>query len=490
MRKIKSLLIANRGEISLRIIRTAREMGIRTITVHSEADKNAPHVYRADESYLIGEAPSSSSYLDIEKIIQVAKKSKAEAIHPGYGFLSENAEFAKRVIKEGLIFVGPDSNSISVMGDKLSAKKAVLDFNVPLIPGTNFSIKNIDSAILEAKKIGFPIMIKASAGGGGKGMRIANSVKELKEMFPLAKNEALKSFGNDEVFIEKYISSPRHIEIQVLGDSFGNFVHLLERDCSIQRRHQKVVEEAPSSLISPKLRQEMGLAAINAAKSCGYVNAGTVEFICDTNGSFYFLEMNTRLQVEHPVTELITGVDIVKEQLRISMGEQLSFNQMDVISRGHAMELRIYAEDCRNNFSPDTGFLEVYRRPQGPGVRVDDGIEEGMEISIHYDPMIAKLIVHAQDRESCIDRMKRAIDDYVIIGVETTLPFGKFVMNHPDFLSGEFNTHFVERNYNSDQLESEEDCQIALALHKNEGKKMNYINESNNTNSRWRSRFE
>ena len=490
MRKIKSLLIANRGEISLRIIRTAREMGIRTITVHSEADKNAPHVYRADESYLIGEAPSSSSYLDIEKIIQVAKKSKAEAIHPGYGFLSENAEFAKRVIKEGLIFVGPDSNSISVMGDKLSAKKAVLDFNVPLIPGTNFSIKNIDSAILEGKKIGFPIMIKASAGGGGKGMRIANSVKELKEMFPLAKNEALKSFGNDEVFIEKYISSPRHIEIQVLGDSFGNFVHLLERDCSIQRRHQKVVEEAPSSLISPKLREEMGLAAINAAKSCGYVNAGTVEFICDTNGSFYFLEMNTRLQVEHPVTELITGVDIVKEQLRISMGEQLSFNQMDVISRGHAMELRIYAEDCRNNFSPDTGFLKVYRRPQGPGVRVDDGIEEGMEISIHYDPMIAKLIVHAQDRESCIDRMKRAIDEYVIIGVETTLPFGKFVMNHPDFLSGEFNTHFVERNYNSDQLESEDDRQIALALHKHEGTKMNYINESNNTNSRWRSRFE
>lgn len=490
MRKVKSLLIANRGEISLRIIRTAREMGIRTITVHSEADKNAPHVYRADESYLIGEAPSGSSYLDIEKIIQVAKKSKAEAIHPGYGFLSENAEFAKRVIKEGLIFVGPDSNAISIMGDKLSAKKAVLDFNVPLIPGTNFSIKNINSAILEANKIGFPIMIKASAGGGGKGMRIANSVKELKEMFPLAKNEALKSFGNDEVFIEKYISSPRHIEIQVLADSFGNFVHLFERDCSIQRRHQKVVEEAPSGLISPELRQDMGLAAIDAAKSCGYVNAGTVEFICDTNGSFYFLEMNTRLQVEHPVTELITGVDIVKEQLRISMGEKLSFNQTDVISRGHAMELRIYAEDCRNNFSPDTGFLEVYRRPQGPGVRVDDGIEEGMEISIHYDPMIAKLIVHSEDRESCIERMKRAIDDYVIIGIETTLPFGKFVMNHPDFLSGEFNTHFVERNYNSDQLELQDDRQFALALHKYEGKKMNYINESNNTNSRWRSRFE
>lgn len=490
MRKVKSLLIANRGEISLRIIRTAREMGIRTITVHSEADKNAPHVYRADESYLIGEAPSGSSYLDIEKIIQVAKKSKAEAIHPGYGFLSENAEFAKRVIKEGLIFVGPDSNAISIMGDKLSAKKAVLDFNVPLIPGTNFSIKNINSAILEANKIGFPIMIKASAGGGGKGMRIANSVKELKEMFPLAKNEALKSFGNDEVFIEKYISSPRHIEIQVLADSFGNFVHLFERDCSIQRRHQKVVEEAPSGLISPELRQDMCLAAIDAAKSCGYVNAGTVEFICDTNGSFYFLEMNTRLQVEHPVTELITGVDIVKEQLRISMGEKLSFNQTDVISRGHAMELRIYAEDCRNNFSPDTGFLEVYRRPQGPGVRVDDGIEEGMEISIHYDPMIAKLIVHSEDRESCIERMKRAIDDYVIIGIETTLPFGKFVMNHPDFLSGEFNTHFVERNYNSDQLELQDDRQFALALHKYEGKKMNYINESNNTNSRWRSRFE
>ena len=490
MRKIKSLLIANRGEISLRIIRTAREMGIRTISVHSEADKNAPHVYRADESYLIGEAPSSSSYLDVEKIIQIAKESKADAIHPGYGFLSENSEFAKRVVKEGLIFVGPDSNAISVMGDKLSAKKAVLDFNVPLIPGTNFSIENINSAILEAKKIGFPIMIKASAGGGGKGMRIANSEKDLKEMFPLAKNEALKSFGNNEVFIEKYIDSPRHIEIQILGDSFGNFVHLLERDCSIQRRHQKVIEEAPSSLLDHKLRKEMGLAAINAAKSCGYVNAGTVEFICDTSGSFYFLEMNTRLQVEHPVTEFITGVDLVKEQLRISMGEKLSFNQTNVISRGHAMELRIYAEDCRNNFSPDTGFLQVYRRPQGPGVRVDDGVEEGMEISIHYDPMIAKLIVHAQDRESCIERMKRAIDDYVIIGVETTLQFGKFVLSHPDFLSGDFNTHFVERNYNSDRSESEEDRQFALALNNYESTKMNYRNESNNTHSRWRSRFE
>ena len=489
MSKINRLLIANRGEIAVRIIRTAKEMGITTISIYSEVDKNSPHVYLADESYLVGDAPSSSSYLDMEKVLEVAKVSKADAIHPGYGFLSENSLFAKKAVKRGFIFVGPTAEAIEIMGDKLSAKKAVSPFNVPLVPGTNHPVKDIEEAKTEGGRIGFPLMINASAGGGGKGMRIANNNKELEEMFPRAVNEALKSFGNGDVFLEKYIMSPRHIEIQILSDSHGNFVHLHERDCSIQRRHQKVMEEAPSGLLTPEVRAAMGKAAINAGKSCDYVGAGTVEFIFDTSGAFYFLEMNTRLQVEHPVTECITGLDLVREQLRIANGEYLGYSQHEVGLRGHAIELRVYAEDCANDFAPDTGTLAIYKRPQGPGVRIDDGIEEGMEVSIHYDPMIAKLIIMGETREIAIQRMIRAIEDYVIVGVETTLEFGKFVLNHPQFLDGNFNTHFVENHFRPNEVRKGEYDQLAISLHGFSSQESKYIKDSKKTISKWRSRF-
>ncbi|CAI8301333.1 MAG: Acetyl-/propionyl-coenzyme A carboxylase alpha chain [Owenweeksia sp. TMED14] len=488
MPKISRLLIANRGEIALRIIRTAREMGITTVSIYSEVDKGSPHVYMADESYSVGEALSTSSYLNIDKVINVAKEANVDAIHPGYGFLSENSLFAEKVESAGFIFVGPSPNAIKIMGDKLSAKRAVSSFAVPLVPGTDFPVKDISQAKLEAKKIGFPIIIKASAGGGGKGMRIVNSINELDELFSLAVNEALKSFGNGDVFLEKYIMSPRHIEIQILSDSFGNFVHLFERDCSIQRRHQKVIEEAPSALLSDELRTSMGKAAINAGKSCDYVGAGTVEFIFDTSGSFYFLEMNTRLQVEHPVTECITGIDLVREQLRVANGEKLGFNQDDINVTGHALELRIYAEDSNNNFSPDTGVLSVYKRPQGPGIRVDDGIEEGQEVSIYYDPMIAKLIVTGPNREIAIERMVRAIEDYVIIGVENTLQFGKFVLTHPNFLNGDFNTHFIENHFKPEYLINDDNAKLALSLHNYFYSKKIYNSDSNMITSKWRLR--
>ena len=489
MSRINRLLIANRGEIALRIIRTAKEMGIVTISIHSEVDKNAPHVYMADESYFVGDAPSSSSYLDMEKVLQVAKVSKADAVHPGYGFLSENSVFAKKVVDLGFVFVGPTAEAIEIMGNKLLAKKAVSAFDVPLVPGTNHPVKDIEEAKIEADRIGFPLMIKASAGGGGKGMRIANDDQELQEMFPRAVNEALKSFGNGDVFLEKYIMSPRHIEIQILSDGNGNFVHLYERDCSIQRRHQKVMEEAPSILLTPEIREAMGKAAINAGKSCDYVGAGTVEFIFDTSGAFYFLEMNTRLQVEHPVTECVTGLDLVREQIRIANGEQLGYSQQDIRIRGHAIELRVYAEDCTNNFSPDTGILEIYKRPQGPGVRIDDGVEEGMNVSIHYDPMIAKLIIMGETREIAIQRMIRAIEDYVIVGVETTLGFGKFVLNHPSFLNGDFNTHFVENYFHPNEVNNQEYDQVAISLHDFKLNENNYSKDLKQPLSKWRSRF-
>ena len=481
MSRLNRLLIANRGEIALRIIRT--------ISIHSEVDKNAPHVYMADESYFVGDAPSSSSYLDMEKVLQVAKVSKADAVHPGYGFLSENSVFAKKVVDLGFVFVGPTAEAIEIMGNKLLAKKAVSAFDVPLVPGTNHPVKDIEEAKIEADRIGFPLMIKASAGGGGKGMRIANDDQELQEMFPRAVNEALKSFGNGDVFLEKYIMSPRHIEIQILSDGNGNFVHLYERDCSIQRRHQKVMEEAPSRLLTPEIREAMGKAAINAGKSCDYVGAGTVEFIFDTSGAFYFLEMNTRLQVEHPVTECVTGLDLVREQIRIANGEQLGYSQQDIRIRGHAIELRVYAEDCTNNFSPDTGILEIYKRPQGPGVRIDDGVEEGMNVSIHYDPMIAKLIIMGETREIAIQRMIRAIEDYVIVGVETTLGFGKFVLNHPSFLNGDFNTHFVENYFHPNEVNNQEYDQVAISLHDFKLNENNYSKDLKQPLSKWRSRF-
>ena len=464
MSRIHKLLIANRGEIAVRIARSAKEMGITTVAVYSEADARAPHVQVADEAYLIGPAPSAQSYLQIDRILAVAKESGADAIHPGYGFLSENAQFAERVKEAGLRFVGPSPEAIRVMGDKLSAKQAVEAFGVPLVPGTAYAIESVEKAIEEARRIGFPVMVKASAGGGGKGMRIVHDADGFVEAFTMAVSEAEKSFGNGAVFIEKYVQKPRHIEIQILADQHGHCVYLHERECSIQRRHQKVIEEAPSVVLTPAQRQAMGEAAVKAAQSCHYEGAGTVEFIYDASGEFYFLEMNTRLQVEHPVTECITGLDLVREQLRIAAGEPLGYEQSEIPLLGHALELRVYAEDVKNGFAPDIGALKVYRRPQGPGIRVDDGLEEGMEISIYYDPMIAKLVVHAPNRQAAIERMLRAIQDYIIIGVETTLPFGQFVLGHEAFISGDFDTHFVQDHFLPELLHEGQEAGIAAAL--------------------------
>lgn len=467
---IKKILVANRGEIAIRVMRSAKELGIKTVAVYSEADKLLPHASYADEAVNIGPAAASESYLVQDKIIEACKQTGADAIHPGYGFLSENATFAERVKKEGLIFIGPSPEAIRVMGDKLTSKQTVQKFNVPLVPGMDEPINDIAKAKKVANDIGYPVMIKASAGGGGKGMRIVNDPKDFEEQMDRAMSEARNSFGNDEVFIEKFISSPKHIEVQVLGDQHGNIIHLFERECSIQRRHQKVIEEAPSALLTPERRKEIGEAAVNVAKSCDYYGAGTVEFIADENLDFYFLEMNTRLQVEHPVTELITGVDLVKEQIKIANGEKLSFAQEDLDITGHSLEVRVYAEDPENNFLPDTGKLSTYIRPQGAGVRVDDGYEQGLEVSIFYDPMIAKLITYGKDRSEAIERMRRAIAEYQITGVKTTLPFCDFVLTHKEFIDGSFTTKFVESHYSPDVLKKEisEDITEVAAVIANE----------------------
>ncbi len=489
MSRIRKLLIANRGEIAVRIARSAKELGIATVAVYSEADARAPHATIADESYCIGPAPSAQSYLQMDRILDVARVAGVDAIHPGYGFLSENAQFAQKVEEAGYCFIGPSAHAIEVMGDKLTAKKTVQDFGVPLVPGTDYALQRVEDAEIEATRIGFPVMVKASAGGGGKGMRVVHEADSFSEAFRMAVSEAEKSFGNGAVFIEKYIQQPRHIEVQILADQHGNCVYLHERECSIQRRHQKVLEEAPSVILTPVQRQKMGEAAVHVARSCGYVGAGTVEFIYDANGAFYFLEMNTRLQVEHPVTECITGIDLVREQLRIAEGEALGYVQADIPMLGHAIELRIYAENCREGFTPDMGTLEVYRRPQGPGVRVDDGLEEGMEIGIYYDPMIAKLIVHAADRASAIARMRRAIAEYVIIGVETTLPFGAFVMEHEAFTSGQFDTHFVDQQYDPTKLTTGDEEGVAIALAQFRTSQLQASFTTAHTNqSGWRSR--
>ena len=447
MSEIKKILVANRGEIALRVMRTAREMAIKTVAVYSSADRDSLHVRYADEAVYIGEPASAKSYLRMDRIIEVCKELNVDAIHPGYGFLSENAEFAEKVTAAGLIFIGPSPEAIRVMGSKLASKEAVKGYNVPLIPGTPDAIDNIEEAKKIARDIGYPVLIKASSGGGGKGMRIVESEAEFDEQMARAVSEATAAFGDGTVFIEKYITSPRHIEFQILGDTHGNIIHLFERECSVQRRHQKVVEEAPSSVLTPELREKMGEAAIGVAKACNYTGAGTVEFIVDENLDFFFLEMNTRLQVEHPVTEMITGIDLVREQIYIAEGKPLSFGQEDVKINGHAIELRVYAEDPDNHFLPDIGTLQTYRRPQGPGVRVDDGFEEGMEIPIHYDPMIAKLVAHAESREFAMDRLIRAIEEYKISGVSTTLGFGKFVLEHEAFRSGKFDTKFVDKYF-------------------------------------------
>lgn len=452
MGKINKLLVANRGEIALRIMRSAREMGIKTVAVFSEADRNALHVRFADEAVCIGPPPSSESYLKMDTLIEVARQTKADAIHPGYGFLSENEDFAHKVEKAGLIFIGPSAKSIELMGSKLAAKEAVAKFNVPLVPGTSEPIDDVSKARKIAKEIGYPILIKASAGGGGKGMRIVEHDGEFQEQMERAVSEATSAFGDGSVFIEKYVTQPRHIEFQIFGDKHGNVIHLFERECSIQRRHQKVVEEAPSSVLTPELRKAMGEAAVNVARSCDYYGAGTVEFILDEKLNFYFLEMNTRLQVEHPVTEMVTGIDLVKLQIRIAEGEKLPIAQNDLRLHGHAIEVRVYAEDPANNFLPDIGTLKTYQRPQGNGIRVDDGFEQGMSIPFYYDPMIAKLICHAETRELAMDKMIRAIEEYEITGVETTLGFCKYVMQHEAFRSGNFDTKFVEKYFKPEVL--------------------------------------
>ncbi|MCH8554327.1 MAG: acetyl-CoA carboxylase biotin carboxylase subunit [Schleiferiaceae bacterium] len=457
------ILIANRGEIAVRIIRSAREMNIKTVAIYSEADRTAPHVRMADEAVFMGPPPSSQSYLLSDKIIEVAKERGAQAIHPGYGFLSENAGFAAKVAKAGLIFIGPNPDSISVMGDKLKAKEAVKDFGIPLVPGSEGAIDDPKEAARVAKEIGFPVLIKAAAGGGGKGMRIVEREEDVEEQMALATSEAKSAFGDGSVFIEKYISSPRHIEIQVLADTHGNRVHLFERECSIQRRHQKVIEEAPSAILTPEVREAMGKHALKCAEACDYVGAGTVEFIMDEQLNYFFLEMNTRLQVEHPVSEMISGLDLVKEQIKVARGEALSFRQSDLKINGHSLELRVYAEDPASNFLPSTGKLEVYKRPLGPGVRVDDGFEEGMDVPVYYDPMIAKLVTHGKDRAEAIARMLRAIQEYQISGIETTLPFGKFVLEHPAFISGQFDTHFVSKHFKPELLTPELDASTTAA---------------------------
>jgi acetyl-CoA carboxylase biotin carboxylase subunit len=463
---MEKILVANRGEIALRIMRSAREMGIKTVAVFSEADRNALHVRYADEAICIGPAPSSQSYLLGEKIIEACKKTGAQGIHPGYGFLSENAAFARMVKAAGLILIGPSPEAMEIMGNKLSAKAAAMSFQIPMVPGTEEAVTDIDIAQKRALEIGYPILIKAAAGGGGKGMRIVEKAEDFVEQMDLAVSEASSAFGDGSVFIERYVTSPRHIEIQVLGDNYGNIVHLFERDCSVQRRHQKVVEEAPSSVLSEELRQKMGESAVNAARSCNYIGAGTVEFILDENLEFFFLEMNTRLQVEHPVTEMITGIDLVKEQIRVARGEPLSFTQDDLKIKGHAIEVRVYAEDPANNFLPDIGNLQTYITPKGPGIRVYDGFEQGMDIPIYYDPMIAKLVSYGKDRQEAIERMIRAIDEYQITGIQTTLAFGKFVMQHEAFVSGNFDTHFVNKYFIPEHLsqDDEEEAMIAALI--------------------------
>ena len=463
---MKKILVANRGEIAIRVMKTAKKMGIKTVAVYSTVDRNAPHVKFADEAVWIGEAPSSQSYLLGGKIIEVAKALNVDAIHPGYGFLSENADFAEEVEKNNLIFIGPKSKAIKIMGSKLAAKEAVKEYNIPMVPGFDQAITNVEKAKEVAKIIGFPILIKASAGGGGKGMRVVESEADFESQMNRAISEAIAAFGDGAVFIEKYVASPRHIEIQIMADSQGNVLYFFERECSIQRRHQKVIEEAPSSVLTPELRKKMGEAAVLVAKSCDYLGAGTVEFLLDENNNFFFLEMNTRLQVEHPVTELITGTDLVELQIRVAKGEILRITQEDLKIKGHAVELRVYAEDPLNDFLPSVGHLEVYQLPVGAGIRVDNGFEQGMDIPIYYDPMLAKLITYGETREEAIQLMLQAIDGYQIQGVQTTLPFGKFVFENDAFRSGKFDTHFVKKYYNADLLKNQmaHEAQIAAFI--------------------------
>lgn len=427
-------------------------MGIRSVAVYSDADRASVHTRLADESYHIGPAESRSSYLDVAKLLEVARVARCDAVHPGYGFLSENADFAQAVADAGLVFIGPPASAIRAMGDKTAARTLMKARGVPVVPGTEDAIRDPAEAAAVANQIGYPVLIKAAAGGGGKGMRVVEKPADLLRALESAANEARQAFGDDRVFLEKYILKPRHIEFQILADAHGNIVHLGERECSIQRRHQKVIEESPSSFVTPELRARMGEAAVMAGAACGYVNAGTIEFLVDANRDFYFLEMNTRLQVEHPVTEMVTGIDLVHLQVRVAQGERLPWTQEQIRFRGHAIEARLCAEDVRNNFFPSTGTIRNYRPSQGFGIREDSGVEEGSEITIHYDPMFAKLIAWGMDRHDAIAKMKRALDDFRIAGVETTIPFCRFVMDHPHFVKGDFQIDFVATSYRAEYL--------------------------------------
>jgi acetyl-CoA carboxylase biotin carboxylase subunit len=467
---MKKVLVANRGEIALRIMRTLKRLNIQSVAVYSEIDADAPFVKFADEAYCIGEATPSESYLNMDKILNVAVQTGTEGIHPAYGFLSENSTFAQKVSDAGIKFIGPSIEAINVMGDKLDAKQAVAAFDVPMVPGTAEELTDIAAGKKVALEIGYPILLKASAGGGGKGMRVVEHEGEFEEQFKRATSEAINSFGNGAMFIEKFVQQPKHIEIQILADAHGNVIHLNERECSIQRRHQKVIEEAPSPVVDAALRAKMGAAAVNVAKSCNYEGVGTVEFLLDKDKNFYFLEMNTRLQVEHPVTEEITGLDLVEEQIKVARGEVLTLKQEDVKIKGHSIEVRVYAEDPENDFLPDLGRIVYYRKPEGLGVRVDDGYEEGMDIPLTYDPMIAKLIVNGKDREEAIEKTLKAISDYKINGFATTLGFCRFAINHEQFRSGKFTINFVGDYYKQELLRKEIDSdtsELAYALFKN-----------------------
>ncbi|HQW10570.1 MAG TPA: acetyl-CoA carboxylase biotin carboxylase subunit [Saprospiraceae bacterium] len=488
---MKKILVANRGEIAVRVMRTCKKLGIKTVAVYSEIDSKSLHALYADEAYCIGDNAPSKSYLDMDKIIEVALRSGADGIHPGYGFLSENSQFCKAVKDAGLIFIGPDEHAIDVMGNKLAAKEAVRHYNIPMVPGSGKAITDVQDAIRMAEEIGYPVLIKAAAGGGGKGMRVVEDSPSFIESFERATNEALSSFKDGSVFIEKYVTKPRHIEIQIIADQFGNICYLFERECSIQRRHQKVIEEAPSAIVSSAMRKAMGEAAVNVARACNYTNAGTVEFLVDEKLNFYFLEMNTRLQVEHPVTEEISGLDMVELQISIALGKSLPFSQDDLKIHGHSMELRVYAEDPYNQFLPDIGTLQVYQEPTGEHIRVDSGFKAGDAVSVFYDPMISKLTVWGLDRASCIAKMKAAINEYEIIGVKTTLPFGLFVMNHEAFASGNFDTSFVPKYFTTDIMDQEDDNNAMIAalisnqLHLSNGKE-DYVLK--NRRSRWMAR--
>jgi acetyl-CoA carboxylase biotin carboxylase subunit len=490
----KKILIANRGEIAVRVIRACRELGIRSAAIYSAADKTSFHTRLADESYNIGSPPAYDSYLNQEKIIKLAIEIGADAVHPGYGFFAENASFIKALELNNITFIGPSFNSVSLMGSKTEARKLMAKNNVPIVPGTTEPINSVEEGLRVSGEIGYPILLKAAAGGGGKGMRKIISPEEFESAFEAAKRESLKAFANDEVYIEKYIENPRHIEVQIFGDKKGNYVHLFERECSIQRRHQKIIEEAPSSFVDEMTREKITSAAVNSAKACSYFNAGTVEFLMDAKKNFYFLEMNTRLQVEHPVTELITGLDLVKEQISVASGNNLSFRQSDLKINGHSLECRIYAEDPSNNFLPSTGTILNYSPPSGPGIRVDSGFDVGSEITVHYDPLIAKLVCWSENRQSAINRMVRALSEYKIGGLITNISFLKIIVDHPSFRNGDFDINFLNPQFMNNlneflssqgRREVEETAAIFAALLKSRSSVNNFRNNKIKSANRW-----